>query len=329
MASAAPRGFLVPRTTLGILPRKYGLARTSPMLSLATRTALQTRTVASVRDLMRETKNRGDREMLKGDAKAPTPSAEMAAFTDQMRNRMLLPGTFVPLPLSKYPRQPGKFLRYLWATTRSTWETRLITWGYRLQSMPKGSLRPAFKPQTRQIVPTAKALHRRLNEALAAGDLTSLREVCHEPLYDMLSRTIQSRNAKPSSRKEKMDWEVVEYHSPWRLPRLAYHRATLIPESRYGQQAAVVTFDTTQRLTKRDAATGEPIKGGTKVQRKRENLVIMRAVDGRTYEPEEWRIWGFEPDTTLQAWESMERGKKLLQTSGLSKRAKEFGVDLK
>ncbi|CAI4210988.1 unnamed protein product [Parascedosporium putredinis] len=252
----------------------------------------------------------------------------MGAFTDQMRNRMLLPGTFVALPLSKYPRQPGQFLRYLWAATRSAWEARLISWGYRLQSMPKGSIRPAFKPQTRQIVPTARALHRRLNEALAAGDLPALREVCHDPLYDMLSRAVESRAAK-SSRRERMVWEIVESHSSWRLPRLAFHRATLIPESRYGQQAAVVTFDTTQRLARVDAATGEPIKGGTKVQRKRENLVVMRAVDGKTYKGEEWRIWGFEPETTLQAWESMEHGKKLLQTSSLAKRAKEFGVDLK
>jgi len=195
--------------------------------------------------------------------------------------------------------------------------------------MPKGSFRPAFKPQTRQIVPTAKALHRRLNEALAAGDLVALREVCHEPLYDMLSRTVDSRNAKPGAKKEILEWEVVEYHNSWRLPRLNYHRVTLIPESRYGQQTAVVTFDTTQRLTRRDAATGEVIKAGTKAQRKRENLVLMRSVDGRNYEPEEWRIWGFVPETTLQAWETMEKGKKALQTSSLAKKAKEFGAELK
>jgi hypothetical protein len=48
----------------------------------------------------------------------------------------------------------------------------------------------------------------------------------------------------------------------------------------------------------------------------------MRSVDGRNYEPEEWRIWGFVPETTLQAWETMEKGKKVLQTSSLAKKAK-------
>lgn len=191
--------------------------------------------------------------------------------------------------------------------------------------MPKGSIRPRFRPQARQIVPTAKALHRRLNEALAAGDLASLREVCHEPLYDVLSRAVEARN-----RRETLSWEVVEYHRPWWLPRLVFHRATLIPESRFGQQSAVVTFDTTQRLTRRDAGTGVPVggPGAVKVQRKRENLVLMRSIDGKDFQPEEWRIWGFENETTLRAWERMERGKKLLQESGLAKRAKTFGIDL-
>lgn len=128
MASAARRGILIPRTTTSsLLARTHGLARTrlaNP--SLVARTALQMRTVASVRDLMRETKTRGDREMMKGDTKSPTPSAEMGAFTDQMRNRMLLPGKSLSPhlhSLSPSFRCPSLF-RALPATMRRNHATR-------------------------------------------------------------------------------------------------------------------------------------------------------------------------------------------------------------
>ncbi|KAL2112795.1 hypothetical protein VUR80DRAFT_6366 [Thermomyces stellatus] len=197
-----------------------------------------------------------------------------------------------------------------------------MTWGYRLASIPKGAFRPAFRPQKRQIVPTAVALHRRLNEAIAAGDLTALREICHDPLYDMLSRAISGRK-----KGEKLSWELVESHSRLLLPRLVFHRAAIVPDSRYGQQNAVVRFDTTQKLTKRDSS-GNIVKGGLKAQRKRENMVLMRAVDSKGYKPEPWKVWGFEDEMTLKQWEDMEKGKKTLERSGLEKRVKELGVDL-
>lgn len=185
--------------------------------------------------------------------------------------------------------------------------------------MPKDGYRPQFRPQIRQIVPTAVGLHRRLNEAIAAGDLPALREVCHEPLYDMLSRAVANRK-----KNEKLTWELVENHSRLFLPRRVYHRATMVHDSRYGQQSAVVRFDTTQKLTKRDA-DGNVIKGGTKAQRKRENMVLMRSIDSKGYKPEPWKVWGFEDETTLKKWEAMESGKKSLERSNLEKRARELG----
>lgn len=194
-----------------------------------------------------------------------------------------------------------------------------MTWGLRLTSMPKGTFRPAFKPGTRRVVPTAAALHRRLNEAVAAGDLTALREVCHEPLHDMLAKAIDGRK-----RGEKVEWELVESHKRMFLPRMISHRATIIPDSRWAQQSAVVRFDTTQKVTRRDAS-GKVVKGGVRAQRKRENMVLMRSVDTRGgYVPEEWKVWGFEDEMTLESWQEMERGKKALESSGLEKRVKEL-----
>ncbi|SPN99762.1 uncharacterized protein DNG_02613 [Cephalotrichum gorgonifer] len=312
MATATARRGLVPRGVLSpfrVGPPRAPMTRTTPALA---------RTAASVRDLTRTANVQSNRMMMRQDQKSPAPSAEMAGLADKMRNMMLLPGTFVPLPLSKWPMSPLRFFKYLYARLRTAGECTLMTWGFRLSSMPKGTFRPRFKPQTRQIVPTARALHRRLNEAIAAGDLASLREVCHEPLYNILARTVAGRK-----KGETLEWAVVKSHSPLLLPRTVFHRAAIVPDSRWGQQSAVVRFDTTQRLTRR-GPDGEPVKGGAKAQRKTENMVIMRSVDGKNYEPEEWKVWGFEEEMTLEAWEEMKRGEKILQNSGLEARVAEI-----
>jgi len=46
--------------------------------------------------MVRTTQAKLQKEVKKGDAQAPTPSSEMQAMTDQMRNRMLLPGVYIP-----------------------------------------------------------------------------------------------------------------------------------------------------------------------------------------------------------------------------------------
>lgn len=196
----------------------------------------------------------------------------------------------------------------------------MMTFGMRLTSIPKGAFRPAFRAQKRRIVPTAVALHRRLNEAIAAGDLKALRDVCHDPLYDMLSRSIAGRK-----KGEKLSWELVESHTRLLLPRLVFHRATMVPDSGYGQHNAVVRFDTTQKLTKRDGK-GNVVKGGMKAQRKTENMVIMRAIASKGYKPEPWKVWGFEDPMTLRQWEEMEAGKQALERSELMKKRKEMGL---
>ena len=56
-----------------------------------------TRAGSNVRDQTRESRARSTKEMKRGDVKAPSPSAEMSAQTDMMRNKMLLPGVSYPL----------------------------------------------------------------------------------------------------------------------------------------------------------------------------------------------------------------------------------------
>ena len=83
--AAATRGL---RPLLGPLrPAVRAPRTTTPGLS---------RAQSNVRDQIRESTKRSYKEMKRGDVKAPSPSADMAAQTDMMRNRMLLPGVYSP-----------------------------------------------------------------------------------------------------------------------------------------------------------------------------------------------------------------------------------------
>ena len=85
--AAATRGL---RPLLG--PLRPVVARAPRMPGLAARAQ------STIRDQIRESNKRSYKEMKRGDVKAPSPSADMAAQTDMMRNRMLLPGTLSQTP---------------------------------------------------------------------------------------------------------------------------------------------------------------------------------------------------------------------------------------
>ena len=97
--AAATRGL---RPLLGPLrPAVRAPRTTTPGLS---------RAQSNVRDQIRESTKRSYKEMKRGDVKAPSPSADMAAQTDMMRNRMLLPGVYSPPLVPPIPTVPtGQF----------------------------------------------------------------------------------------------------------------------------------------------------------------------------------------------------------------------------
>lgn len=75
-----------------------------PLLAPLRRTPGLSRAASNVRDQIRESSKRSLKEMKRGDVKASSPSADMAAQTDMMRNKMLLPGMvspFAPPPPSR------------------------------------------------------------------------------------------------------------------------------------------------------------------------------------------------------------------------------------
>ena len=145
-----------------------------------------------------------------------------------------------------------------------------------------------------------------MNEAMAAGDAASLKEVVHPPLLEMLAQALQARRKKGV----ETQWELVRHHRPWMSPKVLFHRVAELPEGqgstshgpggapRYAQQVAVVEMDSSQRLKRWDARTGRVL--GDKEERRRENVVLMRVVDCKTQEVGEWKIWGFEDGMGLE-----------------------------
>lgn len=92
MVSAARRGLA--RGILAPLRPAPIPVRATPALA---------RAGSNIRHQMREAKNRGEKQMTREDASAPSPAAEMADQTDAMRNKFLLPG-MPPLPPAQRAR---------------------------------------------------------------------------------------------------------------------------------------------------------------------------------------------------------------------------------
>ncbi|KAF9871890.1 hypothetical protein CkaCkLH20_10522 [Colletotrichum karsti] len=249
---------------------------------------------------------------LKGDKGYSAKHME-AAQLEHMKT-VMLPGTFVHLPLSQLDKSPGPLFNYLFARFKQHLKDLAAIVGLKFQSMPKIWQRPRINIHRTQVVPTAKALHHRLAQALAAGDKDTLREICVPRLYDALSAVISRRSSN-----EKVTWELVQYDG---RPRLVSHRLAPLPPQ--GQspilQQAVVAISSTQKLGKVEARTGKLIEGNTKLQKPTEYFVIMRHLDPKTYEPTKWRVWGSTQPTTAEGWVVEEKSVKQMEQQDFARR---------
>lgn len=180
--------------------------------------------------------------------------------------------------------------------------------------MPTIWKRPNLKVHRAQIVPTAKAMHLRLNQALAAGDKDTLREICTPRLYDTLSAVISRRNPA-----EKVSWELVKYEAS---PRVVSHRvAPLPPPGKTPMlQQAVVAIHSTQRLARVDKKTGTPIDKSTRVRKPTEYFVIMRQIHPKTYEKGKWLVWGSTEPTTAESWVLEQKGVMQMEKQDFARR---------
>ncbi|KAK8073867.1 hypothetical protein PG994_004766 [Apiospora phragmitis] len=198
----------------------------------------------------------------------------------------LLPQTFVAPPLSRWPRSPAKFLKMAWIATSSRVYNYVTLLGFKIASLPDWRSRPKFKIRREVILPTAKALHLKMNEALARGDKEALRRICTNELWQKLAGIIDAR-----PRGYRGEWELVKYRSALSYPRIAEDKMAVMPTPSGAQRAfrqAVVSIASVQRMVRH-------VPGKPKVVTEKpmlEHLVLSTRVDHtNTYEQTPWEVW--------------------------------------
>ncbi|KAI1472286.1 uncharacterized protein F4812DRAFT_7356 [Daldinia caldariorum] len=215
---------------------------------------------------------------------------------------MLIPQTLVAPPLWRYPRQPSKFFQMLWLHIKTRYSALWAIMSMKVMSQPTPFIsRPLFKFHRAAAIPTAKALHVQMSEAMALGDKETLRSICTPELFQTLAATIDAR-----PRGIRAEWELVRYASTWLYPRVADWRTGYQPLPNGDMKALkqiVVSIASVQRIARYDDSKGGvKVPGSERVRKMVEHIVLQAAIDKNTYEAEPWKIWGTLPETTYEEY---------------------------
>ena len=213
------------------------------------------------------------------------------------------PVTLVAPPIWRYPRQPSKFFHMLYLHLRAKFDTLLTLVGFKFTSSESWASRPRFKAVRSNAIPTAKAMHARMNEAFAAGDREALRAICTPDLHRNLAGAIDAR-----PRGIRTEWELVGYEQRWYYPRLADWRVAVVPrpDGRYrSMKQAVVSIASVQRIARYDdspAGAGQMVPGSERLRHMLEHIVLQAEIDPNTYQAGPWKIWGTIPESTYEGY---------------------------
>ncbi|KAK8024013.1 tim44-like domain-containing protein [Apiospora rasikravindrae] len=210
----------------------------------------------------------------------------------------LLPQTLVAPPLSRYPRSPAKFLQMAWIANFSrVWNYASLLL-FKIASKPDWKTRPRFKVRRGVILPTAKALHLEMNEALARGDKETLRRICTNEFYQKLAGIIDAR-----PRGHRAEWELVKYRSSFTYPCIAEDKIGLMPTPSGIQKAyrqAIVSIASIQRMVRHVPNQAKPVVTEKPML---EHLVLSSQVDHTdTYGQTPWKVWGTLQESTLESY---------------------------
>lgn len=169
----------------------------------------------------------------------------------------------------------------------------------KMGSKPSYLKKARFVAKRSSIVPTARALHRTMSEALASGDKATLQKVCATQLYLDYCRAIDSR-----PRGKRYGWEVVRYTRPLRFPRVVDHKLAIFGEAAAGapgiRQAVVAISSRQRRVQYDDTRGGAVVPGSEREMDVVEYVVINCTVDMHTYRQSDWRVWGTLGETSLE-----------------------------
>lgn len=208
-------------------------------------------------------------------------------------------GTFVSLPVSRYPKSPSDFAQYHWNRMRHWLISAMSVLNFKLKSMPNWTTRPKWKARRGKIAPTAKAIYREMLEAFAVGDKVTINKICLTEFSKKLCAAIDRRDPK-----ERVRFEVVKYNKPLFFPKLLSHQIHQVNpyDKVMVTEQAVVAISSTQQASKYNAVTGETVPGTLKLQDKVEYVVLSRQANQKTFESSPWRIWGTTSATTLESY---------------------------
>ncbi|ETS84856.1 hypothetical protein PFICI_02881 [Pestalotiopsis fici W106-1] len=209
---------------------------------------------------------------------------------------MLVPMTFVPPPMSKWPRGFKQFMHmgYLVAWNRAINYVYMII--HKVYSKPGWRTRPLFKMRKSEIKPAARDLHTRMNSAIASGDKAELRKVCSQELYEKLSGIVDVR-----PKGQSMKWELEGGRAKLSVRDDRIAMIPMTPTENRTIRQAVVAVESTQRIVTIDHKKGgAEVPGTAKAKAMKENIVLTSYVDQNTWQQTPWKIWGTLPDSTLE-----------------------------
>jgi protein MBA1 len=202
--------------------------------------------------------------------------------------------------LSQFPRPLGQKFRLLgyWIVIKG--QETITNAFHRFMSKPTLFSRARFKPKRSTLIPTAKALHRAMAEALASGDKDTINKVCGSRLASQLLASIDAR-----PRGRRYGWELVGYTNKLFYPSVKSHKISPVSRERHAPiiQQAVVAISSRQRRVEYDAH-GQVVPGSEKEIEVVENVAISCMVDTRTWTQGEWRVVGSVRPTTLEGWKA-------------------------
>jgi protein MBA1 len=221
-------------------------------------------------------------------------------------------GTFVIPPLAQFPKPLGQKLRFLgwWLVIKG--QEILTNAALKFTSKPTIFKAAKFKPKRSVIIPTVKALHRSMAEALAAGDKNTINKICSRKLAGPLLASIDAR-----PRGRRYGWELVKYTNKLFYPAIRSHRVSPLSRERHAPiiRQAIVAISSRQRRVQYDAQ-GQVVPGSEKEIDVVENVAIACIVDPRTWQQGEWRLLGTIKPTTYEGWaEEKELLKNMLRQS--------------
>ncbi|KAK3311433.1 uncharacterized protein B0T15DRAFT_75439 [Chaetomium strumarium] len=212
--------------------------------------------------------------------------------------QVVLPGTFILPPLSGFPKPLGQKLRFLWYWLLTKGQEVVTNAAVKFTSKPSFFTRAAMQAKRSTLVPTAKALHRAMAEALASGDRDTINRICTKKLASTLIASIDGR-----PRGRRYGWELVAYTNRLFYPSVKSHRITATSRDKYSPilRQAVVAISSRQRRVEYDAR-GQVVPGSEKEIVAVENVALACTYDPRTWTQSEWRLIGTIQPTSLEAW---------------------------